>query len=119
MHSATLALNATTVIRGQKLSDHHKSPVRSGDVVDGITYVFPIEDWTDEQVLDYVKDSDLLPAHYAYGGTSLDCMHCTAYLGENKWKRGYLNRNHPEVGEIVERRIIEIKNEIHRDLQHF
>ena len=119
MHKATLALGATTIIRGQKLVDSHKAPVKNGDVVDGITYIFPLENWTDEQVLEFVKDSNLLPSHYVEGGTSLDCMMCTAYLAENKWKRHYLARLHPETSLETERRLKLIKNEIERDMQHF
>jgi 3'-phosphoadenosine 5'-phosphosulfate sulfotransferase (PAPS reductase)/FAD synthetase len=119
MHDATLALGATTIIRGQKLVDAHKSPIKNGDVVDGITYSFPLENWTDAQVLEFVKDSELLPATYAEGGTSLDCMTCTAYLAENNWKRHYLARVHPTVSEDVENRIDIIKHEVGKDMRHY
>jgi 3'-phosphoadenosine 5'-phosphosulfate sulfotransferase (PAPS reductase)/FAD synthetase len=116
MHEATLAMGATLIIRGQKTADHHKNPVKSGDVVDGVEYWFPVENWTDAQVLDYVRDSGLLPAHYDHANTSLDCWSCTAYLSENKWKLPYLKKHHPEKAEEVERRLNIIRQEIKADM---
>jgi len=55
MHAKALELGATMIIRGQKLADAQKSPVRNGDVIDGIEYWFPIEDWSDEQVMEFVE----------------------------------------------------------------
>lgn len=120
MHKATLALGATTIIRGQKLSDHHKSPIKNGDVVDGITYWFPIENWTDEQVIEYVDASPLFPKHYRdnVAKTSMDCMHCTAYLAENQWKLPYLKHHHPEQGAEVERRLNAIRKEVEADMAY-
>ena len=96
MYEKTLELGATMIIRGQKNADKQKSPVRSGDIIDGVEYWFPIQDWTDEQVMDFVKDSDLLSPHYKDANTSMDCMHCTAYLEENQWKLPYLEKHHSE-----------------------
>lgn len=118
MHKATLDLGATMIIRGQKSCDHHKSSIKSGDVVDGITYWFPIENWTDEQVMDYIKESSLLPAHYSVAKTSMDCMHCTAYLAENQWKLHYLKQFHHKQGAEVEKRLNIIRHEIENDMAH-
>jgi len=118
MHQKCVELGATTIIRGQKASDRLKGPLRNGDVVDGIEYLFPLEDWTDEQVMAFVKDSDLLPGHYSEGGTGLDCMHCTAYLADNGWKVGYLQRNHPAVGREVLRRLVLINQEVAAETQN-
>lgn len=117
MHEATKNLGATLIIRGQKLTDHHKSPVRSGDVIDGIEYLFPIESLTDDQVMSLIKDSELLPKHYKDARTSLDCWSCTAYLEENQWKLPYLMAHHPEKGREVKKRLIMIRNEIMSDLK--
>lgn len=69
------------VIRGQKASDSLKSPVMSGQVIDGVEYVFPLESWTDDDVLSYLGPR--LPPSYARRKTSLDCMRCTAYIADN------------------------------------
>jgi 3'-phosphoadenosine 5'-phosphosulfate sulfotransferase (PAPS reductase)/FAD synthetase len=116
MAEKTKELGATVIIRGQRLADKQKSPVRSGDVIDGVTYWFPIEDWTDEEVMEYVKDSPLLPHHYSEARTSLDCMHCTAHLADNQWKVPYLLKHHKKEGKEVLKRLNIIKTEIDRDL---
>lgn len=118
MHDATAALGATLIIRGQKRADAHKSPLQSGNVVGGVEYWFPVEDWTDAQVLSYIGNTDLLPAHFEPHHTSLDCWSCTAYLGEHEWKQPYLDQHHPEKGAEVRRRLVLIKQEIMNDLQH-
>jgi len=73
------------ILRGQRDADTRKAPARSGDVVDGVTYLFPIQDWTDEQVWQYLKDVKApIPPYYAEGEkTSRDCWDCTAYVKDN------------------------------------
>lgn len=83
MHRAMKELGIRTVFRGQKQTDLIRSPIRSGHVEDGVEYVFPIEDWTDKMVFDFLGDR--VPEHYLLGEkTSRDCVNCTAYLHENK-----------------------------------
>ena len=118
MHEATLAMGATTIIRGQKSCDHHKSPVKNGDVIDGVTYWFPIEGWSDDQVMAYIAESSLLPKHYAEARTSMDCMHCTAYLAENQWKLPYLKKHYPAAALEVESRLQIIRREVEKDMAH-
>lgn len=118
MHRKTLELGATLIIRGQKLSDAHKSPVRSGDVLLGVEYYFPLEGWTDEQVFKQIRGSEFLPINYTEGNQSLECWHCTAYAEDHKARRQYLEKFHPEKAAEVKRRIIVIKQEIMADLQH-
>ena len=118
MHAKAIELGATMIIRGQKLADAQKSPVRSGDVIDGIEYWFPIEDWTDDQVMEFVKDSPLLPAHYSEANTGLDCMHCTAYLADNQWKLNYLKKHYQDTAQEVTRCLALIQREVRNDMQH-
>lgn len=68
----------TGLIRGQKNSDVLKSPVRSGDVVGGVEFLHPIEDWTDEEVIAFLGDR--IPESYKRGvKSSLDCQNCAVY----------------------------------------
>lgn len=72
----------TGVIRGDRLEDALRPPLRSGDVLRGVEYLFPVEEYTAAQVLELVGSS--IPASYTRGvNTSLDCMNCTAYLAHN------------------------------------
>jgi 3'-phosphoadenosine 5'-phosphosulfate sulfotransferase (PAPS reductase)/FAD synthetase len=111
-------LGFTTIVRGQKLCDAHRGPLRNGDIVDGVTYWYPIEAWSDQDVMAYIADSSLLPAHYACSNTSMDCMHCTAYIEEDKWKLPYLRENYPEVATDVLSRLVLIENEIDAEMKN-
>lgn len=80
MHEAVMAMRPTEIIRGQKNADSYKGPLRSGQVVDGITFTYPLENWTDAEVLEFLEDVGA-PVHscYNYGDHGVDCMHCTAW----------------------------------------
>ena len=86
LHQAMLNMGIECVIKGQRLEDGRKSIVRSGDTVDGIRFWHPIENWTTEQVFDYLDEmqADLPPGYYLGEKTGRDCWDCTAYLDENK-----------------------------------
>jgi len=103
-------MKPTLIIRGQKNVDKMKGPVRSGKVIDGVEYLHPIEDWTDERVFEYLKMTPIgVPPHYEFMGTSLDCWSCTAYLQENKGKLTYLKKFEPGMYEEVRRRLIRVR----------
>ena len=80
LHDKVMVDGNTLIIRGQKLCDKHKSSLRSGDTVDGVQVMFPLESWTDADVLEYLHDSGA-PIHpvYAYGDEGADCLHCTGW----------------------------------------
>ena len=108
MQKATRMLGATMVIRGQRNSERLKSPIRSGYMEEGVEYLFPLQDWTDEQVKEYLRaQSVLLPDNYAYNNTSLDCQHCTGYLFETQGKFNYMRKFHP----ALHKRVVEIVRE--------
>ncbi len=69
------------IFRGQRLEDDKKSRIRNGDVIDGQTYLFPIENWTTQDVISYLGER--LPKYYQTEKTSHDCWNCTAYLEDN------------------------------------
>ena len=82
---AMKAHGITTVLRGQKNSDKYKAPFKSGYSQDGVTYIFPLEEWTDADVFKYLAENNqALPAHYSRGERkSHDCWNCTGYLDED------------------------------------
>lgn len=97
MNAAT-EMGATLIIRGQRNEENEKSTVRSGDTVGGFEFLFPIEDWSKEQVLSYLKDEGFdYPPHFNFSESSLDCMHCTSCLHANKDRTGFMKENYPEV----------------------
>jgi len=85
----------TGVIRGDRLEDALKPPLQSGDILNGVEYLFPLEQYTAAQVLDLVGQS--LPKSYARGvRTSLDCMNCTAYMAHNGERLADLKTTSPK-----------------------
>lgn len=96
----------TGIIRGDKDADALRAPVQSGDVLDGVEFMFPIERWSDEQVSAYCGSD--LPASYKRGlRTSLDCINCTGYLMHNVERINDLKTTapavHAEVMEVLRR----------------
>lgn len=84
------------VVRGEKNCDVPRGPIRNMQIVNGMTYLLPLEDWSDADVVAYLGDE--LPDHYTQGAmTSLDCLHCTGYMDEIAKKSDYLRREYPEV----------------------
>jgi len=91
----------TGVIRGQKSCDSLKNPFTSGQIVGGIEYLFPIEEWSNEQVMEYLGP-DRIPASYKRGlFSSLDCMNCTAYVQENPGRVADLELIYPPAAKEV------------------
>lgn len=104
MHQKMLDDGITLIIRGQKNSDSHKPNIQSGQVHDGVEYLFPLELWTDDEVFVFLLTQDQeLPSHYQKFQSSGDCMTCSAWLGEGRGK--YLSENHPVQFSIYQARL--------------
>lgn len=106
LEQATLETGATLIVRGQKKSDRMRSPVRDGDVLSGLTYCLPLQEWSDKDVLDFLRDRGIeLPAAYAWADTSLDCWSCTAFITERQRELEHLPARYPEKWGEVRRRL--------------
>ncbi|MDF3073477.1 MAG: Bcep22 3 [Alphaproteobacteria bacterium] len=118
MHERMVLDGITLVIRGQKQADQLKAPVRSGAVDLGIEYLFPIEDWSTQQVMDYLREQDApILRFYEMLDGAPDCMTCSAY-----WENGaakYLKRYHPEHHVEVQRRLDIINAAVAPSIAHF
>ena len=111
MHQAMRDCGVKTIIRGQRNAEHYKSPVRDGDVLDGVTYRFPIQAWTDKQVLAFLRERGVeIPAYYDELRSSLDCWCCTAYLDTNAAQLRWMKDRHQEKHAIVQGKLREIAN---------
>jgi 3''-phosphoadenosine 5''-phosphosulfate sulfotransferase (PAPS reductase)/FAD synthetase and related enzymes len=106
-------LDVTLVIRGQRNSEGRKGLVRNGAVIAGVEYLLPLEDWSRDQVLDFLKERGVrLPESYKWNDSSLDCQHCTGWLSENPGKLEYIDEFHPELGKEVRSRLHLIKRAV-------
>ena len=106
-------LGVTGIIRGQRLSESHKSPVKSGDVLNGIEYFFPIENWSKDRVFEYLKSEDVeLDERLKMSHSSLDCWNCTAYLNDSQERMQYVKNRHPEKFQEIVKVVKQIDNAI-------
>lgn len=85
----------THMIRGQRNDEKFKSPITDGQCLDEITYIHPIENWTELQVYEYLKKHMDIPDHLHIKHSSLDCYDCTAYVKESKDRIEYTEKYHP------------------------
>lgn len=109
----------TLAIRGQKNADAKTPRTRSGDRFGDLELWYPIEDWSEQQVFDYLRECQVdVPEHYAFFNASLDCWSCTAHNGEHVGKLGYLNLKHPEKGQELRRRLIIIKEAVMTEVRN-
>lgn len=107
---ALKSLKAKVVYRGQKLSDAKQSDMADGAVVDGMTFRFPLADWSDEDVLTYLGKR--APSYYGTGeASSRDCWLCTAYLDKNAKRIQSLP---PTQKAVVVRKLADLKHELSR-----
>jgi len=89
-------LGVTELVYGQRNQETHKSPARHGTLVCGITRLHPIEDWTDQQVMDFLKTKMEIPAHYAIRHSSLDCYDCPAFHHESSDRVAWTKEHYPK-----------------------
>ena len=94
LHERVIADGNTLIIRGQRMEDDHKGPLKSGDWVDGIQVLYPLENWSNADVMHYLQSQNA-PIHPIYTVTphGVDCLHCTGWW--NKASTEFLKR-HPD-----------------------
>jgi len=99
MYNAIKQLGVTRVVRGQRSDEALTGKIRHGDVVDGIEYVLPIQDWTEAEVFAYLREVGAeIPAYYETGErTSRDCWSCTAFRFESRERTNNLKGEQREI----------------------
>lgn len=104
LHNRMVQDGVTLIIRGQKAADRLKSPIQSGQVEDGIEYLFPIDGWSQKDVMAYLEQEGAPVARFyeLLNGTP-DCMTCSAWWEEGAAK--YLKRYHYPAYQEVQRRL--------------
>lgn len=109
LHEQMFRDGITLVIRGQKRSDELKGALESGDKDAGIEFLYPLEDATDEECFQVLRDHDInIPSYYSSGLIhSGDCLTCTAWT--DKENRGaYLRKHYPHLYDGYKANIIDI-----------
>jgi len=85
-------VGATLLIHGQRQEDQaYFSP---GPELQGAEVFAPLDDWSQQQVLDYIEAHSLqLPEQYPEVMDSLECWNCTATLSPERFK--YMREHYP------------------------
>lgn len=111
-YRAMVADGVTCCIRGKRREEADKTGLETGYITeDGMELVFPIYDWTLDEVMSYLDRRGVeLPAFYQHAKHSLDCMDCTAWWGEGLSK--YLKAKHPAAFDEYARRLFLIKQAV-------
>lgn len=113
-------LGATEIIRGQRADEAHRSTAKDGDTLDGITFRHPIEDWTADEVLAYLREQmGDLPAHYALDHSSMDCYDCTAFAAHSHDRIEHMRRNHPPLYADYAAKVGALLDAIEIPMQHY
>ena len=89
-------LGVTHLVYGQRADESHRGVARDGDMIEGITRLHPIEDWTQKRVLDYIATQMEVPAHFALTHSSLDCYDCTAYRQQSQDRLDWTKDRYPD-----------------------
>ena len=96
MHEEAKRLGATHIVLGQRNDETHRATSQNGEVIDGLNRLYPIRDWTREQVLQYLATKMEIPAHYALTQSSLDCYDCTAFYTASRDRVAWMKDRYPD-----------------------
>lgn len=111
-------LQVTHIICGQRNGESYKAPRKHGDEIGGVIFLHPIEDWTGERVMAFVKSKITVPRFYELEHTSVDCYDCTAYLAHAEDRVFYMRRYHPEKHWHFIRRLKAVRDTIDSETSH-
>lgn len=119
LHRRMIEDGITLIVRGQKAKDRLKAPIQTGSIIDGIEYLFPIEDWTAQEVDIFLETEEgvELPPFYATMKTAPDCMTCSAWWEENRAQ--YLKSRYPDQHALYQERLDVIRIAVDESIGNF
>lgn len=96
LHERMIRDRVSLLVRGQKDSDEMKSPIRSGEVIDGFEVLYPLESWSHDDVMAFLRANELpiLPV-YHHGKNLPDCVTCPAWTDDRR--AALLAERHPDL----------------------
>lgn len=103
------------IVRGTKDSDMPTQPINSGEVYDGVEFLYPIQGWGDADVMAFLaQEGAPIAEYYDYGvPNGSDCLSCTAWWDDRK--SAFLREKHPE----QHARYVEMLGRIRTDTKRF
>lgn len=95
-------IGATAVITGQRIEDPIKGNTKHGEWKEGLQMFYPINDWSTDEVLEYLDLLSIRHERFSAGDTSIDCLTCTGY--PDTYPKTYIKKHHPKAFEEAARR---------------
>lgn len=84
----------TLMIRGTKRVDMKRLPMASGDVVDGLELLLPLQEWSNAEVFELLRREGAPYCRiYDHVTNAPECARCPAWWGEKR--AAYLRQYHP------------------------
>lgn len=116
MHLRMLDDGITLIVRGTRREDYATMPAKTGDTDGRTELLLPVEDWSTQQVDDYIAANNLpkSPMYAAGAGHGSDCMHCTAWWDDGRLP--YLREHYPRIFEEVDGQMSVIRAAIDAEL---
>lgn len=94
----------TLLIRGTKRADMNRLPMRSGQCLDGIELLLPLEDWSNADVMDYLREAGApVSTAYSHFVDLPECATCSAWWREGR--AAYLREHHPALFHVYRERM--------------
>ena len=117
LHDRIRADGITLLIRGQRDSEYVTPPFRSGEVADGLEFLYPIQSWTDGDVMAFIREHNLPVAPFYESGAKRapECLGCTAWWDEGR--STYMKKHHPLEHRVLLDRLVLVRNAIAKQMQ--
>jgi len=94
----------TLLIRGTKRADMRRLPMRSGEILDGIELLLPLEGWSNVEVMEYLREVGApVSTAYQHFRDLPECATCSAWWGEGR--AAYLRERHPQLFHVYQARM--------------
>lgn len=117
MHERMLADGMTLLIRGVRAEEFPGGlPAASGYRDENIELLYPIEDWSEADVMDFITEQGLpiAPFYAEEMKQAPECMGCTAWWNEGR--SSYMRLNHPDAYRAVRPQLLAVRAEIESQL---
>lgn len=117
MHTRMEADGITLLIRGTKDSDMPTQPLSSGKVYSDIEVLYPVQDWNDDEVFDFLHQENAPVSDvYAYGmPNGSECTRCTAWWDDGKAR--FLKERYPEQYKNYQKVLLQSKENMQASLK--
>lgn len=117
MEDYVRATRPTCIVRGDRSCERTKGETSWS----GAEVVFPIFDWTHEQIMEVLMSDAKGLVQYRHGfkdSSSLDCKTCTAFTGIGSERSAYIKEKYPQLAATLEAFLASYKAELLQEINN-